>query len=80
MTLEKDEEEQSKYYLSYPRPPVLDMKSENHDINVAEWANFQISSSTEWRLGENVVLRLMECLTPTVKFDLFTIIWHLLVS
>ena len=56
MTLEKDEEEQSKYYLSYPRPPVLDMKSENHDINVAEWANFQISSSTEWRLGENVVL------------------------
>ena len=38
-TLEKDNEEQSKYYLSYPKPPVLDMKWENHDINVVEWAN-----------------------------------------
>ena len=39
MTLKKDNEEQSKYYLSYPKPPALDMKWENHDINVAEWAN-----------------------------------------
>ena len=39
MTLEKDKEEQSKYYLSYPKPPVLDMKSANHDINFVEWAN-----------------------------------------
>ena len=27
----------------------------------------KVSSSTEWRLGENVVLRLMEYLTPTVR-------------
>ena len=31
----------------------------------------QIASSTKWGLGDNVVLRLMECLTPTVGFDLF---------
>ena len=31
----------------------------------------KVSSSTIWRLGENVVLRLMECLTPSVSFDIF---------
>ena len=30
-----------------------------------------VSSSTKWRLGENVALRLMECLTQTVSFDIF---------
>ena len=30
----------------------------------------QVASSTKWRLGDNVVLRQMECLTPTVSFDL----------
>ena len=39
LTLEKDNEDQSKYYFRYPKPPVLDMKWENHDINVVEWAN-----------------------------------------
>ena len=39
MNLEKDKEDQSKYYLSYPKLPVLDMKSANRDVNVAEWAN-----------------------------------------
>ena len=39
MTLEKDKEDQSRYYLSHPKPLVLDMKWENHDIDVAEWAN-----------------------------------------
>ena len=38
-TLEKDKEDQSKYYLIYPKPPVLDMKWEYHDINVVEWTN-----------------------------------------
>ena len=37
MTLEKDKEDQSKYYFNYPKPPVLDMKRENRDINVVEW-------------------------------------------
>ena len=36
LTLEKDKEDQSKYYLSYPKTPVLDMKWENRDIKVAE--------------------------------------------
>ena len=39
MTLEKDNEDQRKYYLSYPKPPVLGMKWVNRDINVVEWAN-----------------------------------------
>ena len=39
MTIEKDKEDQSKCYLCYPKPPVLDMKGENRDINVVEWAN-----------------------------------------
>ena len=26
-------------YLSYLKPPVLDMKWENHNINVGEWTN-----------------------------------------
>ena len=39
LTLAKENEDQSKYYLSYPKPPVLDMKSENLDINVVEWTN-----------------------------------------
>ena len=39
MTLKKDKEDESKYYLSFPKPPVLDMKWSNRDINVVEWAN-----------------------------------------
>ena len=39
MTLKKNKEDQSKYYLSYPKPPVLDMNWENRDINVVERAN-----------------------------------------
>ena len=39
MTLEKDKEDKSKYYLSFPKPPVLDMKWSNRDLNVEEWAN-----------------------------------------
>ena len=39
LTLERDKKDQNKYYLSYPKLPVSDMKWENHDINVIEWAN-----------------------------------------
>ena len=31
----------------------------------------QIASSTKWKLRENVVLRLMECLTSAFSFDIF---------
>ena len=39
MTFEKDEEDSSKYYLSYLKPPVLEMKWANCDINVVESVN-----------------------------------------
>ena len=39
LTLGKDKKGQSKYYPSYPKPPVLGMKWENRDINVAKQAN-----------------------------------------
>ena len=47
MTLEKDQEDQRKYYLSYPKPPILDMKWANRDINVIEWANIPKFSTIE---------------------------------
>ena len=31
----------------------------------------QFASSTKWGLGENAVLRLIESLTPTFRFDIF---------
>ena len=31
----------------------------------------QVASYTKYGLGENIVLRLMECLTPTFSFDMF---------
>ena len=39
----------------------------------------KVSSSTEWRLGENAVLQTMECLTPPVKFNKFITISNLFV-
>ena len=60
MTLEKVKEDQSKYYLSYPKPPVLDMKWENRDINVVEWANIPRFSA----IGDLV--------TPVRFFDFVT--------
>ena len=47
MTLEKDKEDQSKYYLSYPKPRVLEMKWANRNINVVEWANITKSSALD---------------------------------
>ena len=41
------------------------MKRENSDINVVEWANIPKFPP----LDENVVLRLMECFTSSVSFD-----------
>ena len=57
MTLEKDKEDSTKYYLSYPKPPVSEMKWTNCDINVVEWANIPKFSALD-----NLVipLRLLE--------------------
>ena len=38
LALDKDKKDQSKYYLSYSKPPVLDMKWENRDAIVVERA------------------------------------------
>ena len=59
MTLGKDKEDQSKYYLSYPKLPALDMKLTNRDINVVEWANIPNFSALD-----NLV-------TPLRLFELF---------
>ena len=57
MTLEKDKEDQSKYYFSYPKPTVLDMMRANRDINVVEWTNIPKFSA----LDDSVApLRLLE--------------------
>ena len=32
---------------------------------------YKASSSTKWRLGQNIDLRLIECLTPSFSFDIF---------
>ena len=39
MTPEKDKEDQTKYYLSYPELPVFDIKWSNRNVNVVDWAN-----------------------------------------
>ena len=57
LTFEKDKEDQSKYYLSYPKLPVLDMKSANRDINVVEWANIPNISALDDLV---TLLRLLE--------------------
>ena len=37
----------------------------------------KVSSSPKWELKESVVLRLMECLTPSVSFDIsFCLLTH----
>ena len=41
MKHKEDKKDQNKYYLSYPKPPILDIKWENRDINVAERQTFQ---------------------------------------
>ena len=58
MTLEKDKENQSKYYVSYPKPPFLDMKLANRDvINVVKWANIPNFSALD---NLETPLRLLE--------------------
>ena len=59
MTLEKNKEDQRKYYLSYPKPPVLDMKWANRDINVLDWANIPKFSALD------------DLVTPLKRLDLF---------
>ena len=39
----------------------------------------QVASSIKWGLVDNVVLRLMECLAPTVSFYLWITISHFFV-
>ena len=70
MTFEKDKEDKSKYYLSYPKQPVLpvlDMKWENRDINVVERANIPNFN----KLDDMVTpLRLLKLLFDGVLVDM----------
>ena len=65
MTLEKDKEDQSKYCLSSPKPPVL--KWANCDINVVEWVNIP-KFSTLYHIV--TPLRLLELFLDDVLVDL----------
>ena len=67
LTLEKDKEDQSKYYLSYPKLPVLDMKSANRDINVVKWANISNFSALDDLVTP---LRLLELFFVTYLVDI----------
>ena len=67
MTIEKDKKDQSKYYLSYPKAPVLDTKWTNRDINVIEWANIPTFST----LDDIVTpLRFLELLSDDALVDM----------
>ena len=61
MTLEKDKEDQSKYYLSYPKPPVLDMKWANRDINVVERTNIPKFSALDDLVNPLRLYRIILC-------------------
>ena len=67
MILEKDKEDQNKYYLSYPKPTVLDTKWANRDINVVEWANSPKFSTLEDIL---TLLRLLKLFFDDVLADM----------
>ena len=57
MTLENDKEDQGKYYLSYPKLPVLDIKPANRDINAVEWPSIPNVSTLDALM---TLLRLLE--------------------
>ena len=61
MTLEKDREDQVKYYLRYPKPPVLDVMWANHDINIAEWANIPKFSALDDLATPLRLIRIILC-------------------
>ena len=66
-TLENDKEDHRKYYLSYPKPPVLDRKWETRDINVVERSNTEKFSKID-----NIVtaVRLLKLLFNDVLVDM----------
>ena len=59
LTLEKDKKNQRKYYLSYSKPPALDMMWANRDINVAEWAKISKFNALD------------DLVTPLILLELF---------
>ena len=67
MNLEKNNEDQSKHYLSYSKPPDLDMKWKNCDINVLEQAN-----TPKFRKLDDIVtpLRLLKLFFDHVLVDM----------
>ena len=67
MTLEKNNEDQSQYYLSYPKPPVLGVKWKNLDINILERVNIPKFSKLD---GIVTPLRLLELFFDDVLADM----------
>ena len=46
------------------------IKSNSYLVHYRPYQGVEVASSTKWGLGDNVVLRLLEYLTPTVSFDI----------
>ena len=69
MTLEKDKEDQSKYYLSYSKLPVLDMKWENCDINVVESINIPKFSALDDLVTPHRLLKLFFVTYYLIKYS-----------
>ena len=67
MTLEKDKENQIKYYLCYPKLPVLDMKCKNCNINVVETTKIPKFSELDYILTP---LRLLKLFFDDVLVDM----------
>ena len=65
MTLEKDKKDSNQYYFTYPKPPVLEMKWTNCDINW-KWANISKFSTLD------------KLMTPLRLLKLFFVIYQLI--
>ena len=59
LTLERDQE--GKHYPSYPKPPVLDMKWANRDINVVERTNIPKFSALDDLVNPLRLYRIILC-------------------
>ena len=75
LTFEKDKEDQSKYYLSYPKLPVLDMKSANRDINVAEWANIPKAGIKKFAIFKYATSYWLHHMLPDHKMYCVSKVW-----
>ena len=69
-------EDQTKYYISYPKPSVLDMKQQNRDINVMKEAQIPKFSKLD---DMGILCRLFELFFDGALVDMivgYTKLWN----